>query len=149
MIVKATEQDIVKISELEKESFLIPWSIEQYRTELNGNEFSHLLVYKEDKEILGYIDFWILFDQATINKIAVKKEVRNQGIAKALLKEALKYMAEAECFICTLEVRVSNIAAINLYTKFGFETALVKKQYYSDGEDANYMIKGVGNEYEG
>ena len=49
-----------------------------------------------------------------------------------------------ECFSITLEVRVSNEPAINLYKKRGFSTVCVKKGYYKDGEDAYYMMKGVG-----
>ena len=47
------------------------------------------------------------------------------------------------CIVTTLEVRVSNTPAINLYKKLGFIVVTTKKQYYSDGEDAYYMVKGV------
>ena len=41
----------------------------------------------------------------------------------------------------TLEVRESNLKAINLYTKNGYERVIVKPKYYSNGEDALYMVK--------
>ena len=58
------------------------------------------------------------------------------------MKEAFKEMKENEVFSITLEVRVSNIKAQRLYEKLGFKNTLLKKSYYSDGEDAFYMVKG-------
>jgi len=62
------------------------------------------------------------------------------GIGEALLKEALRAMAEyysvKECY---LEVRVSNLPAISLYKKLGFEVERIIKGYYADGENAYLM----------
>ena len=56
---------------------------------------------------------------------------------------AFEDIKKSECMVCTLEVRISNDKAISFYIKNGFEKVLVKKAYYSDGEDAFYMVKGV------
>ena len=89
------------------------------------------------------IDYWIIFDQATINKICIKDEYRRRGLAQKLLDICFKEVRENECMVITLEVRTSNEKAIKLYQKNGFDIVLTKPQYYSDGEDAYYMVKGV------
>ena len=56
---------------------------------------------------------------------------------------------ESKCENITLEVRVSNVAAISLYKKYGFIIANIRKSYYSDNhEDAYLMIKPLGGNYE-
>ena len=88
--------------------------------------------------------YWILFDNAQICNICVRDEYRKKGIASDLFDIAENAFQMHECFSITLEVRVSNEPAINLYKKRGFSTVCIKKGYYKDGEDAYYMMKGVG-----
>ena len=75
-----------------------------------------------------------------IVSIAVREQYRRRGIATALIKEALingrKEYGASECY---LEVRISNDAAINLYTKMGFQKVKRNYGYYMDGEDAWVM----------
>ena len=93
--------------------------------------------------------FWILFEQATINKICIKKDKEGNGCGSYLLNEALKIVDSENCLSTSLEVRVSNTKAIKLYEKFLFKKILTKKNYYSDGEDCYFMIRSIGDVYEG
>ena len=139
---KATLEDIPFLAEIEKKYFHSPWTKEQFEQEMKENEFSHIFVLIDKNTIIGYIDYWIIFDQAQINKICIEKEYRRQGLAKYLILQAFIEMKKNEVFSITLEVRVSNISAQKLYESLGFKKILIKNNYYSDGEDAFFMMKG-------
>ena len=74
----------------------------------------------------------------------IEKEKLQSYAHKLMFDMAEEEFKKNECFSVTLEVRVSNDPAISLYTKRGFTKVCVKKGYYQDGEDAYYMMKGVG-----
>ncbi|MBQ1478375.1 MAG: ribosomal protein S18-alanine N-acetyltransferase [Erysipelotrichaceae bacterium] len=144
MIRRMTLNDLDQVLRIEETSFSSPWTYENFRYELEENEFSRCYVYEEEGRILGYSMMWILFENADINNIAVLPEERRKGIALKLMEhmeeEAVKEGAE----FLHLEVRVSNEAAISLYKKLGFEFLRLRKGYYSDpAEDGYDMMKGV------
>lgn len=147
-IIEAKLKHINDIVEIEKDSFFSDkWNLTQWEDEFNKNEFATILLLVNDNEILGYIDYWILFEQATIAKMCIKKDYRNRGLGDFLLKGALKRIDENICLSTSLEVRVSNISAIKLYEKNLFKNELIKKGYYSDGEDCYFMIRSIGDVY--
>ena len=139
------ETDLSKVVDLENICFLKGgWNIEQFRYELLENPFSNLLVFEENQMIIGYIDWWITYEQAQLANIAVCPTNRKQGIGQQLLNEALQKAIEEECENMTLEVRISNKRAIQFYEKNGFITVNTRKNYYKDGENAYLMIKPLG-----
>ncbi len=111
--------------------------------EVNENPVSKILVIKDNDKIVGYLDYWITFDSSTIFKIIIKKEYRNRGLASLLLERMIEDLKENEVLYSTLEVRISNESALKLYKKFNFEKISIKEHYYSDGEDAIYMVRGI------
>ncbi len=111
--------------------------------EVNENPVSKILVIKDNDKIVGYLDYWITFDSSTIFKIIIKKEYRNRGLASLLLEKMIEDLKENEVLYSTLEVRISNESALKLYKKFNFEKISIKEHYYSDGEDAIYMVRGI------
>lgn len=142
MIIRACEEkDLETIALLEKTSFPVTcWTLEQWKYEYFENPCSVLLVLEEGK-VFAYIDFWILYEQAEICKIAIAEPLRRRGLGTILMKEALKIIQKEGVEQVNLEVRVDNEAAIRLYKKFGFEIVYVKKGYYEDGVDAYQMMK--------
>jgi len=75
-----------------------------------------------------------------IISIAVLPEYRSKGVGSALVEEALEAMSvHYGAERCYLEVRVSNVSALKLYRKLGFEVDKTLTGYYSDGEDAYIM----------
>ena len=108
------------------------------------NPFSNLLVFEENQTIIGYIDWWITYEQAQLANIAVHPASWKQGIGQQLLNEALQNAIEEECENMTLEVRISNERAIQFYEKNGFISVNTRKNYYDDGENAYLMIKPLG-----
>ena len=145
IIRKATTNDLKALKEIEDESFLNPFKVKDLLYELSENPVSEFLVAVDESDnVIGFIDYWITFDSATIDQIAVKKSMRNQGFASFLLENCIQSLKESgEVSFLTLEVRKSNLPAIGLYKKFGFEKVTIKENYYDDGEDAIYMVKGL------
>ena len=141
---KAKISDLEAIKEIEDESFINPFTKEDLLYEISENPVSNFLVLEKDGLVVGFLDYWVTFDSATIDQIAVKKSERNQGFAKILLEKSINDLKElGEVSFFTLEVRASNEPAINLYKSFGFQKVTIKEKYYDDGEDAIYMIKGL------
>ena len=144
IIRKVKKEDFDQVFEIEQSCFIDPYPKKQLEYEFNENPLNVFLVALEESKIVGFIDFMITFNSATIVQIAVIKQYRKQGIATKLLKEMESTFPKNIDDIVenvTLEVRKSNVAAINLYKKNGYEEVVDKKHYYPDGEDAKYMVK--------
>jgi ribosomal-protein-alanine N-acetyltransferase len=90
--------------------------------------------------VIGYAGMWIMADEAHVMSIASREQYRGRGVGEALLIALIDLAARHKARIVTLEVRVSNTTAQNLYTKYGFQKAGVRKGYYLDNkEDAIIM----------
>lgn len=142
-ILELLNEDLDNIILLENTLYHKPWKKKDYEYELNINPFAHYLkmVIKETNEIVGYIGFWVKFEQAEITKISIDKKYQGLKLSKLLINDSFNRMKLAGCESCTLEVRVSNIVAINLYKSVGFNILTTRKQYYENGEDAYLMYK--------
>ena len=93
--------------------------------------------------ICGYVGFWVMADEAHITTIAVSEELQRRGIGELLLLTVFDRARELYANVVTLEVRVSNTGAQNLYLKYGFKQVGVRKAYYTDNrEDAYIMTTG-------
>lgn len=134
-------EDILRISELEKECFpKEPWS---YKMLASGYETENFygLVADDDGEIAGYGGITLAYDSADIDNIATSEPYRHSGVATAILEGLLDYARNNGVKTVFLEVRVSNSAAMELYLKHGFCGAYARTRYYSDGEDCLVMKK--------
>ena len=99
-------------------------------------------VDERNNKIAGYAGMWIVIDEAHITNVAVLKEYRGKKIGKMLMERQVKDSIVAGAVKMTLEARVSNVTAINLYKKTGFIEVGVRKKYYDDNnEDAVIMWK--------
>ena len=135
-----TLDDITAVVELDRLSFSLPWPERSFRFELTDNTASRCWVYEMDGKIVAVIVAWLLIDEAHIATISTHPEYRRQGIAGKLLTYALRYMSKEGAVSSFLEVRESNLAAQEMYQKFGYEAAGRRKRYYKDtGEDAILM----------
>ena len=93
-----------------------------------------------DEFIAGFVGVWHMVDEAHIVSIGVRTEYRGLGLGELLLLAAIKQAIEYELRHVTLEVRVSNHVAQNLYKKYGFKERGLRKGYYTDNrEDALIM----------
>jgi ribosomal-protein-alanine N-acetyltransferase len=98
--------------------------------------------------IIGFAGIWMMTDEAHITNIAVSHEYRRRGIGELLLIAIVDLARELKATSMTLEVRVSNTAAQNLYSKYGFEPAGVRRGYYLDNkEDAMLMSADINSAF--
>ena len=142
---KAEDKDIPRIMEIENVCFIAPWKENDVLYELHENIVSNFWVIEVDGKIAGFADYWKTFDSATIAQIAIDPKKQKQHLGSYLLKEIISDCYAKKVRNITLEVRIHNVNAINLYKKYGFEQILVKEHYYSNGDDAIYMIRKVEN----
>jgi ribosomal-protein-alanine N-acetyltransferase len=90
--------------------------------------------------VLGFAGMWMYVDEAHIATIATHPSVRGRGIGERILLDLLHEAQRRHAVTVTLEVRVSNIVAQNLYRKYEFEEVGRRKAYYHDNrEDALLM----------
>ncbi len=128
-VIQMSAEHIHEISVLEKECFSSPWSKDALSEELN-NDNSHFLVAFSDR-VLGYIGVQEICSEAYITNVAVFYKFRNHGIGRKLLQTAVDNAKSRNCEFITLEVRESNKSAISLYESEGFETAGIRKNFYT------------------
>jgi [ribosomal protein S18]-alanine N-acetyltransferase len=90
--------------------------------------------------IVGYGGVWLSVDEGHITTIAVAPEARGRGVGELLLNGLIDQAINLNADVLTLEVRVSNLVAQQLYLKYGFRPAGTRPRYYTDnGEDALIM----------
>ena len=132
---------IESLTELENECFTVPWSKELFKNDLKNNNAFYILAIANDK-VVAYGGMYSVLDEADITNIAVHPLYRKQGIASTILNKMFEYCINKNISKIMLEVRESNINALNLYKNNGFKIVGERKKYYSDnGETAILMTK--------
>ena len=141
VISKMTSQDIDEVVNLEEEAYgEHHWSKSSFYDEMQNNLAKYYVARTSKGELVGYAGTWHIIDEGHITTIAVKRSHLRKHIGEALIIKILEDCYSAGIKYLTLEVRVSNIAAINLYTKYGFNSLGTRKGYYQDNnEDALIM----------
>ena len=143
MIVRTmTQADIKRVAEIEKGCFSLPWSEGSFEDSLAREDTIFLVC--EEEEVVGYIGMYLSFEEGEITNVAVAEPYRGRGCGNMLI-EAMKKEARAKNAECILlEVRVSNVPAISLYKKNGFEQIGIRKNFYQyPDEDAIIMKVGI------
>lgn len=161
-------EDIGTILEIERLSFSAPWSARAYEYELRYNDLAHYFVARsmdgagatrsgwkglgwldslfgsppppEDSPIVGYVGFWLMVGEAHISTLAVKPNFRRRSIGELLLVSAMEKAMELHAQQVTLEVRVSNVSAQDLYLKYGFVKEGLRKGYYTDNNEDGFIM---------
>lgn len=137
-----TLNDIDDVMVVEKLSFSIPWSKQAFIEEVTNNKFARYIIAKLDGKTVGYAGLWKVLNEGHITNVAVHPEYRRSGVGFMLVKGLIELSIKENIDKLTLEVRRSNIAAQNLYAKFGFKVEGFRKEYYADNkEDAIIMWK--------
>lgn len=130
---------IDQLMETENADFPQPWSKEAYITDTKS-QMGNLLALVRGETLLAYGDFWQICDSSDVNNLAVCKNFRGQGLGTSLMEELIAHSKNLGASQITLEVRPSNIAAVHLYEKLGFQNQGRRKAYYQDNnEDALIM----------
>ena len=137
-------EDVAAVHEIELASFPTPWPDYAFRQELQTNRLAHYLIVRAGKETVAYGGLWLLVDEAHITTFAVLPEWRRRGIGGRLMVALMDVALHLNARVMTLEVRLSNRPARDLYARFGFRPVGVRPRYYSDNaEDALIMTTEV------
>ena len=138
---KMTPDDVEAVYAIELATFPAPWTLDSFHYEMRENQFAHYIVaMNDDNKIIGFCGMWIVIDAAQITNVAVLEEARGLGIGEALMREAMQAAKDGGAEMMSLEVRVTNTVAQNLYRKLEFQDGGIRKGYYTDnGEDALVM----------
>ena len=141
----AKSSDLDDIYELDVQTFAMPWSKEALSYDILENDNAFVIVAEYEGEFAGYADIWTVLDEADLNSIAVIVDFRRKGIGDAIMLAMTEMLSANGVATINLEVRVSNMPAIKLYKKYGFNECGVRPGYYLDnGEDALIMKRETG-----
>ncbi len=126
---RMTPEDVPVISRLEEETFSMPWSAPSF-LEMISKEDARYYVAEKDGKILGGCGVLMIAGEGNITNVVIAPEARNQGIGTAMLRHLMAEGDREGLTAYTLEVRVSNVAAIHVYEKLGFESAGIRPGFY-------------------
>ncbi len=126
---RMTPEDVPVISRLEEETFSMPWSASSF-LEMISKEDARYYVAEKDGKILGGCGVLMIAGEGNITNVVIAPEARNQGIGTAMLRHLMAEGDQEGLTAYTLEVRISNVAAIHVYEKLGFESAGIRPGFY-------------------
>ena len=139
LIRPASLDDISAIVEIENETNQMPWSKEQFISSMEVGHFS--IVLHKDNDILGFAIYSPIIPESHLLNIAIDPVHQGKGLGDKLLQQIILQNKTIGVKVISLEVRVSNLPAINLYEKRGFHKDAIRPNYYSGSpkEDALLM----------
>ena len=138
------EKDIDRVVAIEEESNPVPWTIKNFKDCIEKSYYS--LVLKEDNKVIGFAILSVSTEESHLLNIGLTSLKRGRGLGRELLEKmimAAEVMGSKKIF---LEVRISNVIAIDLYKASGFKEVGLRKKYYrlKEGrEDAILMSKSL------
>ena len=137
--------DLTEIEEIERRSYPTPWSRSMFAGELAKPSSICLGAFEaegEDGALVGYLIVSRYVDAWHVMNVAVDPEHRGRGVGTMLLERLFDLTADDAHRGYTLEVRVTNVKAIDLYERLGFRSGGLRRGYYTDNrEDALIMWK--------
>ena len=137
--------DLTEIEEIERRSYPTPWSRSMFAGELAKPSSICLGAFEAEGEndaLVGYLIVSRYVDAWHVMNVAVDPEHRGRGVGTMLLERLFDLTADDAHRGYTLEVRVTNVKAIDLYERLGFRSGGLRRGYYTDNrEDALIMWK--------
>ena len=141
MIERSTnlENDAELIAEIERNCFATPWTAEQVK---NSDDSTVFFLARVESKVVGYGGMYTVLDEGYVTNIGVLPEFRRRGIGAKIVNKLIDFSIEKALSFLSLEVRVSNLAAIKLYKSFGFKEVGIRKNFYRlPNEDALIMTR--------
>lgn len=138
-LITMQEMHLAAVAELERQCFSAPWSEGALREELD-NDCACFLVAEHQNMVCGYIGCHIVLDEGYIANVAVSPALRRQGIGRQLVQEMIRQAKQRGLAFLTLEVRESNLPAIDLYTSCGFVRVGIRKKYYTNPTESAVLM---------
>ena len=143
-ILPMRSEDIPVVLHVESLCFSTPWPRNAFFNELTENKLAHYYVGRFEERVISYAGLWVILEDAHITTIAVEPMYQRKRFGEQLLIKLVEEAIERGARWITLEVRESNVAAQNLYKKYGFTVVSTRRGYYSDN-DENALVMWAGN----
>lgn len=134
------EEDIKPIIILEETHFAESLG-EKLLSDMINNDVAKALTAKIDKKVIGYISYLYYDTVLEVLNFVVDDSYQRQGVGSSLFNEMI--LRSPNALTITLEVRPSNIKGRSFYEKNGFKQILIRKNYYTNGEDALVLLKEI------
>ena len=138
--IKMEESHVCQVAELEKLCFSDPWSENSVRSELT-NPLSLWIVALDGEQVVGYVGSQSVLGESDMMNIAVSTDHRGRGIATELVQVLIAQLRQNGNYQLTLEVRASNVPAINLYNKLGFVQVGRRPNYYHNPKEDALILR--------
>ena len=145
LIERATEEILGEVAELEELCFSFPWSKKSLKLLCSDKNVAFVAKDVNSGKVVAYGGMVTVLDEGQITNIATHQSFRRRGLGLKIVSALIDYARENEIVSISLEVRESNLAAIELYKRLGFVEAGIRKNFYaSPVEDGIVMTLGVG-----
>ena len=137
----ASSDDIDSIVEIENSTNLMPWTKAQFISSMEVGHYSTVL--EQDDLIIGFAIYSPVIPESHLLNIAIDPAYHRKGLGNKLLKQIILQNKAIGVKVITLEVRVSNLIAINLYEKNGFHKDAIRQNYYSGPEKEDALLMSL------
>lgn len=146
-----TVAKVLEVVELDQICLGGLWKAEAYLREIESDKSTLITLcveqsrFEQQPQVIGMGCLWSIVDEAHITLLGIHPDYRHQGLGQLLLLTLLEDAIARRLERATLEVNEHNLAAINLYQKYGFEIAGSRKNYYQPAGDAALILwlKGI------
>lgn len=139
-VLPVTSEHIPGIAEIEKACFAQPWSAQSLTAELEKDNAVMFAALKTGGEVIGWAGLTHICGEGSITNIAVLPQARRNGVGEALTRALIDESIRLALDWLMLEVRISNVAAVSLYQKLGFQPVGIRPNFYDfPREDAMLM----------
>jgi len=129
MIVELNANCEKYILQLERKFFNI-FTVNSIKDDFLNNPYTHYLIYLNDNDVVGFLNYYDIYDRMEIVNFNVLNAFQNKHIGSSLLDKLFEIANNKKIKNITLEVRIDNKKAIHLYHKYGFKEVSIRKNYY-------------------
>ena len=137
---RMSQDHVLQIAQIEKMCFSSPWSERSIESELT-NPLALWLVAVDNDRVAGYVGSQSVMGEADMMNLAVDPEYRRMGVGNRLVEMLIDALSEEAVHSLTLEVRASNVGAISLYEKMGFQQVGRRPGYYSNPKEDALILR--------
>ena len=134
-ILPLSENHLPQMMDIERGVFEYPWSASQMKDSILSAHTETWGLLDLNNRLIAFAIVSVIFDEAEILNFSVAKADQYQGFGQKLLAYLMNHLSYKQIEKLFLEVRVSNIAAISIYKKYGFEQISIRKNYYRVGDN--------------
>jgi ribosomal-protein-alanine N-acetyltransferase len=132
------EEDLAEVVKIENRCHLTPWTNKNFIDSYNAKNLFKVL--KNENDIIGYYIALFALDECELLNITITSELQKKGFGELMLKDLFSESREAKIVNIFLEVRRSNLSAIRLYKKNGFNEIGIRNNYYQNKDDKEDAI---------